>query len=113
MNSQQMEFSYMNERTRYLSYVQGSCARSVPEDDFYHKLTPSHLTSVKIPLNRFLFAGFRKLQFLCARALCVDKAFLRELLLLHRECPDACRCLHMVQQQNCQNYNKLLTYSMI
>ena len=35
-----MEFSKLNERTRYLSYDQGSCARNIPEDLFKPKLTP-------------------------------------------------------------------------
>ncbi len=35
-----MEFSKLNERTRYLSYDQGFCARNIPEDLFNHTLTP-------------------------------------------------------------------------
>ena len=50
-------------------------------------ITPSHFTFVKISLNEVLFSGFRKLQYLPARTLCLGKVSFRGLLLLHRDVP--------------------------
>ena len=66
----------------------------------YKLSPPPHFTFVNNLLHKVLIAGFRKLRYFYARALCLDRVSLRGLFLLHWECPDACCCLHLVRQQD-------------
>ena len=105
-----------HESIRYLLSDPGFCVRNTSGDNPNFMLTippPYHFTFVNNSLYKVVIAVFRKLRYLCARALCLDKVSLRGLLLLHRGCPDACCCLHLLQQQNRQNYSNILTYFMV
>ena len=105
MRSRDKKLLIRNKRTRYLLSYQGFCARNTSEDNFSLMLTtPFHFAFVNNSLYKVLIAGFRKLRYLYARALCLckrlDKVSRRGLLLLHWGCPDACGLLaHQARQQ--------------
>ena len=114
MRSRDKKLLIRKERTRYLLSDQGCCVRNTSEDYFNFMLTTPHFTFVNNSLYKVLIAGFRKLRYLYARALCLckrlDKVSIRELLLLHWGCPDASCCLPLGQQQNYSNTVKICSF---
>ena len=70
---QQIDLLIRNKCTRdlsYLSYDQGSCVRNASEGGFnFTLITPPRFTFVNNSVRKFLLAEFRKLLFLCSRAL--------------------------------------------
>ncbi len=98
MRSRYKKLLIRNERTRYLLSAQGFCVRNTSADHFNLILTTllPRFTFVNNSLYKVVIAGFRKLRYLYARALCLGKCLgkvsLRGFLLLHWGCPDASCC---------------------